>query len=402
MAIRSPLCVVLAHVDHGKTSILDKIRGSAIAASEAGGITQAIGASIIPLATIKKICGKLLETLKMKFTIPGLLFIDTPGHASFTSLRKRGGNLADIAVLVIDINEGVKPQTTESIEIIKQYKTPFVIAANKIDLISGWKSSDESLLVNINKQSPTIQQLLDKKIYELVGKLSELGFDSERFDRVDDFTKRIAIIPTSARTGEGIPELLMVITGLAQRFLESSLKFDVEKNAKGTILEVKEEKGIGKSIDVIIYDGSLKRNDTIVIGTLAEPIVTKVKGLFEPMPLKEMRDKKSKFKPVNEAHASTGVKILATDIDEVLSGMPIRSCASDEIENVKKEIKEEVEEVLIQTDKEGIVVKADSLGSLEALARLLKEKGIQISKVSVGNITKKDISDAEANYEKDT
>src|SRR3989339_1491874 len=221
MTIRSPLCVVLAHVDHGKTSILDKIRGSTIAKGEAGGITQAIGASIIPLETIKELCGKLLERLNMEFTIPGLLFIDTPGHASFTSLRKRGGNLADIAILVIDINEGFKPQTVESIEILKQYKTPFVIAANKIDLISGWRSSNKSLIEGINSQGKNIQQLLDKKIYELVGKLSELGFDSERFDRVDDFTKRITIIPTSAITGEGIPELLMVITGLAQRFLEN-------------------------------------------------------------------------------------------------------------------------------------------------------------------------------------
>ncbi len=401
MAIRSPLCVVLAHVDHGKTSILDKIRGSAITKGEAGGITQAIGASIIPLETIKKICGKLLESLKMKFSIPGLLFIDTPGHMAFTSLRKRGGNLADIAILVIDINEGIKPQTIESIEILKQYKTPFVVAANKIDLISGWQSSDKQLLDSIKQQSQNIQQLLDKRIYELVGKLSELGFDSERFDRVDDFTKRIAIIPTSAKTGEGIPELLMVLTGLAQKFLEQNLKCDVKGDAKGTILEVKEEKGLGKSIDAIIYDGSLKRNDTIVIGTLTEPILTKVKGLFEPLPLKEMRDKKSKFKPVKEVNAATGVKISATDIDDVLAGMPIQSCSKGDVEKIKKEIKAEVEEVLLKIDREGIVIKADTLGSLEALHKLLKEKDVMVKKASIGNITKKDISDAEANYEKD-
>jgi len=401
MTIRSPLCVVLAHVDHGKTSILDKIRGSVVASGEAGGITQAIGASIIPLNTVKKICGKLLEKMNMEFTIPGLLFIDTPGHASFTSLRKRGGNLADIAILVIDINEGLKPQTLESIDILKHSKTPFVIAANKIDLISGWNPSNEPLLENIQKQKPNVNQAIEGKLYELVGKLAELGFDSERFDRVDDFSKRIAIIPTSAKTGEGIPELLMVITGLAQRFLENCLECDVKGNAKGTILEIKEEKGLGKSMDILIYDGSLKRNDTIVIGTLTEPIVTKVKGLFEPMPLKEMRDKKSNFKPVSEVHAATGVKIAANDIEEVLSGMPIQSCSPDEINKVKQEIKSEVEEVIIQTDKEGIVVKADTLGSLEALDILLKEKGITIKKASIGDITKKDISDAEANFEKD-
>ncbi|HZX44513.1 MAG TPA: translation initiation factor IF-2 [Candidatus Nanoarchaeia archaeon] len=401
MAIRSPLCVVLAHVDHGKTSILDRIRGSAIARGEAGGITQAIGASIIPLEIIKRICGKLLETLKMNFTIPGLLFIDTPGHAGFTSLRKRGGNLADIAILVIDINEGLKPQTVESIEILKQYKTPFVIAANKIDLVPGWQSSEKPLLQSIAGQSQNLQHVLDTKLYEIVGKLAEMGFDSERFDRVDDFTKRIAIIPTSAKTGEGIPELLMILSGLAQKFLEKTLKLDTSANAKGTILEVKEEKGLGKSMDVILYDGSLKKGDTIIIGTLTEPIVTKVKGLFEPLPLKEMRDKKSKFSPMQEVYAATGVKISATGIDEVLAGMPLRSAKDQEIEKVKQEIKEEIEEVLIHTDKEGIIIKADTLGSLEALDKLLKEKQVPIQKASLGNITKKDISDAEANYEKD-
>jgi len=129
--IRSPVCTVVGHVDHGKSSLLDYIRHSHIVKDEAGAITQAIGASLIPLDTIKKVCGQLLDSLKIKFTIPGLLFIDTPGHAAFTNLRKRGGSLADIAVLVIDINEGFKPQTAEAVEILKQGKTPFIVAATK-------------------------------------------------------------------------------------------------------------------------------------------------------------------------------------------------------------------------------------------------------------------------------
>ena len=264
--IRSPICTVAGHVDHGKTSVLVKIRGTAIVETEAGRITQAIGASIVPLTTIRKICGPLLERLNIKFTIPGLLFIDTPGHAAFTNLRKRGGNLADIAIVVIDINEGIKPQTTEVIDILKQYKTPFVVALNKIDLISGWQSNKTLLLENVSKQSATIQQLLDKKLYELVGRLSTFGLNSERFDRVDDYTKQIAIIPLSAKTGEGMPELLMVITGLAQKYLEKKLDIDIKRFAKGTILEVKETKGLGITLDVIVYDGTLKRNDLIVIG----------------------------------------------------------------------------------------------------------------------------------------
>lgn len=401
MKIRQPIITFVGHIDHGKTSLQDYIRHSSTAKSEAGLITQHIGSSNVPLETIKKLCGNLLNTLKLKLTIPGLLFIDTPGHAAFTNLRRRGGNLADIAVLVISITEGIMPQTLECIDILKQYKTPFIIALNKIDLVSGWQSKNISLLQSINSQSENIKKILDTKLYELVGKLSELGFNSERFDRVEDYTKQIAIIPTSAKTGEGIPELLMVLTGLAQKFMEQKLNVNMEGNAKGTVLEVKEEKGIGKTIDVIIYDGALKQNDIIVIGTLDEPIATKVKALLEPIPLADMKDKKTKFVSVKKVSASSGVKISATDMENVVAGMPLRSCSQNEVEKVKEEIKKEVEEVLIETDAQGIVIKADSLGSLEAMLKLLKEKNIQVKKASIGNISKKDISDASTSYEKD-
>lgn len=399
MATRSPICTVVGHVDHGKSSLLDKIRGSNIVKGEAGAITQAIGASIIPLETIKKVCGDLLKTLNMNFTIPGLLFIDTPGHAAFTNLRKRGGNLADIAILVIDIREGLKPQTIESIEILKQYKTPFIIATNKIDLLAGWKQNNGALIANIDSQSPKTLQEIEKKLYEIVGKLAEHGLNAERFDRVHDYTAQIAIVPTSAETGEGIPELLMVLAGLAQKYLEKCLKCDVEGNGKGIILEVKEDKGIGKSMDVIVYDGTLKVNDSIVIGGLNAPIVTKIRALFEPAPLSEMRDKKSKFKSVKEVHAATGVKIAAPGIEEVVAGMPIIKTDKETEESAKEEVQSQVNEVIIETEEEGIIIKADSLGSLEALIKLLKEEKIPIRKANIGNITKKDISDAASNFE---
>jgi len=391
----------MGNVDAGKTQLLDTIRNTAIVESEPGKITQSIGCSLISTDTIKKICGNLLEKHKISMKIPGFVIIDTPGHAAFTNLRRRGGNLADIAIIVIDINEGIKVQTLECIDILKQYKTPFVVALNKIDLLPAWNSSAKiNLLENISRQKESAMLLLEKKLYEIVGKLSELGFNSERFDRVEDYTKQIAIIPVSAKTGEGLPELLMVMTGLSQKFLGESLKVDVKGNAKGTVLEVKEEMGLGTTVDAIMYDGSLRQNDAIVIGSLAEPVVTKVKALFEPMPLEEMRDKKAKFKSVKKVSAATGVKISAPGLDNVVAGMPLRSCSTSEIEKVKEEMKKEVGEVIIETDKNGIVIKADSLGSLEALIKILREKNIEIKKASIGSISKKDISDAETSYEK--
>jgi len=398
--IRSPVCSVIGHVDHGKSSILDSIRGSRIISKEAGGITQAIGASIIALDIIEKKAGALLRALNMTFTIPGLLFIDTPGHAAFTSLRKRGGNLADIAILVVDINEGFKPQTIECIEILKNYKTPFVVAANKVDMIAGWKEQKGSVLQGITKQDAKVQTVVETRMYEIVGKLHEFGFPSERFDRVGDFTKEIAIVPVSAKTGEGIPELLMVVTGLAQRYLEKCLECDTTGPAKGTILEVKEEKGLGKTIDVIIYDGTIRVNDTIVIGNVDEPIVTKVRALLQPMPLAEMRDKKAKFRGVKEAVAATGVKISAPNFENVIAGMPIKVATNETLEQVKEDIQAEVAEVIIETEKEGIMVKADTIGSLEAIVGMLKSKGHHIRKATVGELSKKDIAEAESSLEK--
>jgi translation initiation factor 5B len=399
--IRSPICTVLGHVDHGKSKILDSIRGSNILAREAGGITQAIGASIIPLDIIKKKCGNLLEKLNLKFTIPGLLFIDTPGHAAFTSLRKRGGNIADIAILVVDIKEGLKPQTIEAIEILKTSKTPFIVAANKIDLIHGWVPNPKiHVLENISKQQEHVIQAFETKMYELVGALSEHGLNSERFDRVEDFTKQIAIVPTSAQLGEGISSLLMVVAGLAQRYLENDLHLTTGIGAKGTILEVKEEKGLGKVMDAILYDGVLKKEDILVIGGIDEPIVTKVKMLLEPECLCEMRDKKTKYSSCQQVTAAIGVRIVAPEIDNVIAGMPLRSCKQIELPAIIEEIQREVESALIKTGNFGIIIKADTLGSLEALTNLLQEREIPVMKAAIGNITKKDIMDAESNFEK--
>ncbi len=403
MAIRSPIVSVMGHVDHGKSSVLDAIRDTNILATEAGAITQAIGASIIPLDVIKRKTGSLLQAMNLQFTIPGLLFIDTPGHAAFTNLRKRGGNLADIAVVVIDLNEGFRPQTIEAIEILRNYKTPFIIAANKIDVIGGYKKKSDLVLKDIEQQDPAWITAFETRMYEIVGQLYEkFNIQAERFDRIESFTKQVAIVPTSALHKHGISELLVVLTGLAQRFLEENLRLEASGPGKGTVLEVKETTGFGITIDVILYDGTIKVNDTIVIGGMDTAVIAKVRALLEPQPLAEMRDKKSKFKSIKEATAATGLKIAAPDLDKVVAGMPLRVAPTPkDAAAIAAEIQAEVEEVLVGTDKEGLVIKADTLGSLEALGVLLRDKQIPVRKASVGAITKKDIIDAESNWDND-
>ena len=400
MAIRKVLVATLGHVDHGKTSLLDRIRSTTVASGEAGAITQAIGVSIIPMAVIQKVSGRLLDSFKSKLTVPGFLMIDTPGHAAFISLRKRGGNLADIAILVVDINEGFRPQTLESIEILKANKVPFVIAANKIDLIAGWNYEPAKMLIeNINALSYQVQGIFEQKMYELVGKFQELGFESERFDRVQDYTKQLAIIPLSAKTGQGIPELLAVLTVMAQKYLEQKLQIEEEANAKGTILEVKEEKGLGTTLNAIIYNGHLALGDTLIIGNTDQALVTKVKILLEPGELAEMRDKKSKFQNVKEVYAATGVKIVAPGTEKALAGMPLRSCSgkAEEIAKLSLEIQEEVRDIIIDSSEEvGVNLKADTIGGLEALRHLLQEQKIPIATASLGDVTRQDLLQAES------
>lgn len=381
--IRQPIVVLVGHVDHGKSSILEKLKDISILKYEPGAITQKITSTNISIDDIKKISGDLLKQLNIKLTIPGLLLIDTPGHASFTNLRKRGGSIADIAILVVDVNELLKPQTEEAIEILKTYQTPLVVALNKIDLISGWKTSHDPLIENINSQNEITKKKLDDQLYRFVGKLHDFNIKAERFDRVDDYTKQVAIIPCSAKTGQGLPELLMVITGLAQRYLEEKLKID--KGTKGTILEVREEKGLGIIADAIVYDGTLKVNDQIVIGGTEEPIVTKVRSLF-------LRDKKS-YKKINKVNAASSVIIFAPNIKQAISGMPL-VVVKKSLEDAKRKVQKEVHEIVIETDKEGITIRADSLGSLEALISLLKEKDVMIKRATIGNITKRDIAEA--------
>ncbi|MBW2998956.1 translation initiation factor IF-2 [Candidatus Woesearchaeota archaeon] len=398
--IRKPIVTIVGHVDHGKTSFLDAVRQTTVTEGEAGKITQAIGASIVPSETINRVCGKLI---KEELKIPVLLFIDTTGHAAFSNLRKRGGSLADIAIVVVDINEGFKPQTEEAIEILKAEKTPFIVVANKVDLIQGWQKQDDFILTNLSKQSQEVQTKFETKMYELVGQLYEkFTLNADRFDRVQDYTSQIAIIPNSAETKEGLPESLMVMIGLIQKYLEQNLEIDVTGVAKGTILEVKEQKGLGKVLDVIIYDGTLRQGDMITIGGINGPITTKVRGLFEPAPHAEMMEKKAKYQSIKEVQAATGVRIYAPGVDDVISGMPVVSC-SDGTNLCEIDVQDQINEVLIEDEGEvGVIIKADTLGSLEALTVLLKEREIPIRKATLGAITRKDIIDAEANFEKDS
>ncbi|MBN2127825.1 MAG: translation initiation factor IF-2 [Candidatus Diapherotrites archaeon] len=388
----------MGHVDAGKTKFLDCIRGTCIQEKEAGGITQHIGATEVPLETIHELSKGLLQKYKFNLSIPGILFIDTPGHEAFTNLRKRGGSIADLAVLMVDVHKGLQNQTIEAIEILKSYKTPFIVALNKIDSIKGWNTGRRTITEGLSLQSENVLEELDKKIYELAGQLSVHGFNAERFDRVQNFTQEILVIPTSAKYGEGIPEVLLFLAGLTQKFLEKNISINETGPGKGTVLEVKEEKGLGLTMDVILYNGKLKVGDEIAVGGKDGVIRTKIRALLEPNPLDEIRSPQDKFKNIKEVYAATGVKVVSPGIAGALSGSPLRVIITGE---EVKEVQEEIQNVKIDSDVTGAIIKTDALGSLEALIKLLEGQEIKIRKADIGFVSRRDVMEAESIKEKD-
>ena len=400
--LRQPIVVVLGHVDHGKTTLLDKIRRTAVAVREAGGITQHIGASVVPAEVIEKIAEPLKKIIPIRLIIPGLLFIDTPGHELFSNLRKRGGSVADFAILVVDIMEGFQPQTYEALELLKSRRVPFLVAANKIDRIPGWvPHPDQPFIVSFRNQPEQAKEILLNKVYEIVGKLYEQGIPADLFTKIKDFTKAVAIVPVSAKTGEGIPELLAVLAGLTQQYLRKRLRY-AEGPARGVILELKEHPGLGTVADSVIYDGVIRVGDTIVVGGRDRPIVTYVRALLMPQPLQDIRSREARFKNVREVHAAAGVRIAAPNLDEALPGSPLVVVSdSAQLESVKEEVRREVEELRIRTDRTGLVVKADTLGTLEALVEALKRRNIPVRIADIGPVSKTDVIDASITKKED-
>ncbi|MCI4369063.1 MAG: translation initiation factor IF-2 [Thermoplasmata archaeon] len=383
--MRQPILSLLGHVDHGKTTLLDRIAGSVKAAHEAGGITQHIGAIEVPSATIVKLCQGILDTTR--FQVPGLLVIDTPGHRSFETMRKRGGALADIAILVIDARDGVMPQTRESIQILRHEKTPFAVALTKIDLLSGWKkpTGPVTLAAQIERCGPDYSRLLDQRLYSASEQLAALGFSCERYDRVSDFTRNVGLVPVSARHSVGIAELLALLVGLSQRFLGEQLAVATE-GGEATVLERSDQRGIGPVSNVIVYRGRLAVGDEIVATGREAPFVTKVRGIYRPHPVVRGRTGRGQLDSLDHVVAAAGVYVSATGIEGAMPGGHLKVVhGPEEVEAVKAELAREAQPVN-ELAESGIAIFADTLGGLEALAFECREASLPVHETGVGPV----------------
>jgi translation initiation factor 5B len=397
---RQPIVAVLGHVDHGKTSVLDHFRSlgverqASVMNREAGGITQHIGATEVPAKVLNDTCAAMTDGTDFKS--PGLLFIDTPGHQSFTSLRSRGGALADIAILVVDVMEGLQPQTIESLRILRDKKTPFVVAGNKIDRIHGWRTEKgRSFIESWPRQRQDVQQLFEERYWKLLGQFSEHGFNIERYDKIRDFKSNLAMVPCSAKDGEGLQDLLTVTVGLAERFLEDRLT-DTLGPGEGTVLEMKDEQGLGKTIDVILNRGKLNIGDSITLVGADGPFETHIKGMRRPKGMAEMRDAGDRWEICDSAIAACGLKIVAPGLEKVLVGTTLRQTNLDEEKTAANIEGRKEANISVELAEEGIIIKADTIGGLEALAFELNKMEIPIRMATIGPVNKRDILGAQS------
>jgi translation initiation factor 5B len=402
-ALRSPICCVLGHVDTGKTKLLDRIRRTNVQGGEAGGITQQIGATYFPLATLQEQTKRLQKDGKTaEIRVPGLLVIDTPGHESFTNLRSRGSSLCDMAILVVDLMHGLEPQTIESIKLLRQKKTPFIVALNKVDRCVDWKPVDgQPIRDALKRQSRVAMQQFEEHTKMIVAQFAAEEINVELYWKNKDFRKYVSLVPTSAISGEGVPDLLVLMIQLLQKMLTTKLQQRNELNC--TVLEVKVVEGLGTTIDVVLVDGVLHEGDTIVVCGLSGPIVTPIRALLTPQPGKELRVKGT-YVHHKKLRGAVGVKIAANDLDGAIAGSQLFVARDgDDIEKLKDEVMGEVTSMLNQVDHtgRGVCVQASTLGSLEALLQFLRDSKIPVNGVNIGPVHRKDVMKASIMLERE-
>uniref|UniRef100_UPI0037E82429 eukaryotic translation initiation factor 5B n=1 Tax=Semicossyphus pulcher TaxID=241346 RepID=UPI0037E82429 len=400
--LRAPVVCVLGHVDTGKTKILDKLRHTNVQDGEAGGITQQIGATNVPKETIEEQTRMVKNFEKEALRIPGMLIIDTPGHESFSNLRNRGSSLCDIAILVVDIMHGLEPQTLESINLLKEKKCPFIVALNKIDRLYDWKKSpDTDVVTTLKKQKKNTKDEFDERAKAVIVEFAQQGLNAALFFENKDPRTFVSLVPTSAHSGDGMGNLIALLVELTQTMLARRLAHCDELRAQ--VMEVKALPGMGTTIDVILINGCLREGETIIVPGVEGPIVTQIRGLLLPPPLKELRVK-SQYEKHKEVSTSQGVKILGKDLEKALAGLPLLVAhRDDEVPVLRDELVRELKQTLssIKLEEKGVYVQASTLGSLEALLEFLRTSKVPYAGINIGPVHKKDVMRASAMLEHD-
>ena len=400
--LRSPICTVLGHVDAGKTSLLDMLRESNVQKKEAGGITQKIGTTFMKKESIEEITKEINKEIK----IPGIIYVDTPGHECFSAIRLCGLLISDIIIIIVDIFKGLEQQTIECINLLHEYKKPFIIAVNKIDRLNGWKSNTPNMstcLKNVLKnQNKNTLSILDDHINKICNQLSSYGFHSSLYYKNNDIKYTISIVPISAKLGFGLPDLIMLINVLSQQMISSKLTV-TNKVDGGYIIEKIKDKKYGNLLSSLLINGKIKNNDCIMLLDENDNIVEfQLKHLYEPIEGLEVKDSLN-ILLVPEINTQLPFIIKCNDELNPKPGTPFYVVNKDNKTKIYELLEKYKNKYLnpnkIKLEKYGIQINAKTYNSAQGLGELCNTKGIQISKIMIGDINKINLMKLNNKYE---
>ncbi|KAF4650086.1 hypothetical protein FOZ61_000687 [Perkinsus olseni] len=393
LPLRAPVICVLGHTDAGKTKLLDRIRSSKVQEGEAGGISQHIGATMLPREALARISASLQRDEELEMKVPGLLLLDTPGHETFNNLRHRGSSICDVGIVVVDIMHGVEKQTKEAIALLRDQRRPFVLALNKVDRLYGWQpDTSASIRKALENQQGGTSDEFHTRWTKVRVQLAELGLNASLCWELGRHEKKdISVVPVSALTGEGIPDLLFLLSSFCQRFLSNRLAMKASPLVC-TVLEVREVVGMGVCADVILVQGSLHEGDHISLRSRSSEVVTStIRALVTPKPLEELRSQSGGAAAYNYYHSVTGtaaVRISGPNLSNVQAGSLLtvdetkaRSIAPTTVTSPCVNLANGV----------GITMKCSSMGGVEALTKLVKDLRAPIGLAAIGDVHLLDI-----------
>ena len=391
--LKSPICSFLGHVDAGKTSLMDIIRNTNFQEHEAGGITQSIGSTFVDIENLVDITNNIKGKFEVKPEIPGLLIIDTPGHEAFNMLRERGSSLCDIAVLVVDINDDLKPQTIESIKLLRDKKIPFVIAATKLDRVNNYIVTKElSLRKAFKKQTKEVISVIESKMLDMKYKLEQQEVNAEFYFKNKKPQSTYSIVPISSKTKEGLADLLSLIVYLSQNWMNKKILYD--DNLDATIMECQQHKKYGWVLDIILKNGTINIGDEFATSSRSGERISKVRKLL----VQKNINNKIKFVEVESVRASNGIRLIGSNCDNCYSGTKLHSTQNkDCLELARAEVGGLLDKMELK--KIGVCIQAQTISNLDAMYQILSKDKIPVMNTTLKVFHEKDYDKLDSKFE---
>lgn len=393
--LMSPVLSIFGHVDSGKTALTNCFQDSTKKIQESGGITQSNGSYFVDINDIVDISSGIKNQFQVKETIlPGLIIIDTPGHSAFSTLRQQGSSLCNMAILVVDIVQGIQKQTEECINILKNNSIPFIVAANKLDLIEGWNKTEHlNFKKAISEQDQNTKYFLQGQIEDIKHDLKEkFDINSQLYTLNEKNNKKIVnIVPISTFTKEGLSDIMNLVIYISQEHMSTKIKYD-RNDFDSTIIDSGLDDS-GHYIDIILSNGCISKEDKIIVITDSGIKNCSIRRITKQEIISVNGKRKIEFNNKDFNKASCGLRIYGSDLSGCLSGSKIYKCDNDCIfggVDIMAQAEMQMREFWkkFKWSDKGIYLIAPNLGEFDAVYSHLNENNIPIFGGDIGLIKK--------------